>query len=67
MRIFLVAADIFMGLILGVFVYVAASKAWAPLQSAFVAVVILAASVLLVLFRKPSGSLARRGDDRPGK
>jgi hypothetical protein len=56
-----------MGLILGVFLYVAASKAWAPLQSSFVAVVILAASVLLVLFRKPSGSLARRGDDRPGE
>jgi hypothetical protein len=67
MRIFLVAADIVMGLILGVFLYVAASKAWAPLQSSFVAVVILAASVLLVLFRKPSGSLAPRGDDRPGE
>ena len=60
MRIFLIAADIVMGLILGVFLYVVVSKTWVALAHPIVAGVILAASVMIVMFRVPNGSLARR-------
>ena len=65
MRFFLIAADVVMGLILGVFLYVAVSKTWGVLANPLVAAVILVASVMIVLFRRPNGSLARRGE-RPG-
>jgi hypothetical protein len=65
MRIFLIAADIVMGLILGVFLYVVVSKTWVVLAHPIVAGVILAASVMIVMFRVPNGSLARR-ENRPG-
>jgi hypothetical protein len=65
MRFFLIAADIVMGLILGLFLYVVVSRTWSALANPLVAVVVLAASVMIVLFRRPNGSLARRGE-RPG-
>jgi hypothetical protein len=65
MRIFLIAADIVMGLILGLFLYVVVSKTWVVLAHPIVAGVILAASVMIVMFRVPNGSLARR-ENRPG-
>ena len=62
MRIFVIAADVIMGLILGVFLYVAVSRIWPSLQAPVVLILVLAASVLVVLFRRPGGSLARRGE-----
>jgi uncharacterized membrane protein len=61
MRMFLIAADVAMGLILGVFVYAVAARMWVTLQQPIVAVAMCAASVLVVLFRRPNGSLSRRG------
>ena len=66
MRIFLISADIVMGLILGVFLYVSLSRIWDMFQNPVAAAVIVTASVLLVLFRRPNGSLARRGNERQG-
>lgn len=59
MRIFLAAADVVMGLILGLFLYVVVSRSWEAFQGPVPAVIVLTASVLAVLFR-PSGSLGRR-------
>ena len=62
MRVFLIAADVAMGLMLGLFVYVAVSRTWTALNHPAVAAVVFLASVLAVLFRRPHGSLAPRRD-----
>jgi hypothetical protein len=67
MRAFLIAADVVMGLILGLFLFVVVSRTWTALDSPIVAVAALAAGVLVVLFRRPNGSLVRRGSDKPGR
>lgn len=64
MRLFIVAADVFMGLMLGLFVYVILSRTWTGLQHPAVAVGALAAALIVVLFRRPNGSLARRAEQR---
>lgn len=64
MRAFLIAADVIMGLILGLFLYVVVSRTWSALDHPVTAVVVFVASVLAVLFRRPSGSLMRRSTDR---
>jgi ABC-type branched-subunit amino acid transport system permease subunit len=56
---FAIAADVIMGLILGLFLHVAISRIWSALDHPAAAVVVFGASVLLVLFRKPNGSLRR--------
>ncbi|CAN5885358.1 hypothetical protein BH24ACI4_BH24ACI4_11970 [soil metagenome] len=64
MRVFTVTADVFMGLILGLFLYVLVSRTWTSLQGPWVAVAILGAALLVVLFRRPNGSLAQRPDQQ---
>jgi len=66
MRVFAVAADVVMGLVLGTFLYVAISRTWTGLGGAWPAAAILIAAVLAVLLRRPNGSLARQRD-RPGR
>lgn len=66
MRAFAIAADLAMGLILGNFLYAALIDIWPRLRSPVTVVCVLAASVALVAFRRPSGSLARR-PDRPDR
>jgi hypothetical protein len=67
MRAFAIAADVVMGLILGVFLYAALSAMWETLERPFVAVVLLAAGVLVALFRRPGGSLAPRDGRSSGR
>ena len=64
MRVFLIAADVVMGLILGLFVFVVVSRTWRSFDSPVVAALVLAACVLVVLFRRPGGSLLRREGER---
>jgi hypothetical protein len=64
MRVFVIAADVVMGLILGLFLYLALSKTWVTLQHPVVAVIVFVASVMVVLFRRPNGSLATRRNGR---
>jgi hypothetical protein len=64
MRVFAIAADVIMGIILGVFLYAALSRTWPAAAHPVVAVLIMAASVLVVLVRRPNGSLAWRPDRR---
>jgi hypothetical protein len=64
MRAFLIAADVVMGLILGLFLYVAVTRLWDGLHGPLVGAVIFAASVVIVLFRRPGGSLTKPQRDR---
>jgi ABC-type branched-subunit amino acid transport system permease subunit len=64
MRAFLIAADVIMGLILGLFLHVVIIRTWPTLEHPAVALVVFGAAVLVVLFRRPSGSLARRTPDQ---
>jgi hypothetical protein len=63
MRAFLIAADVIMGLILGLFLHVVIIRTWPTLEHPAAALVVFGASVLVVLFRR-SGSLARRIPDQ---
>ena len=62
MRFFAVAADVAMGLFLGLFLYAVASRFWPLIQHPAVAVLVVIAAILVVLFRQPNGSLALRRD-----
>ena len=61
MRVVAVIADVAMGLILGLFLYAALSRLWEVMAGPAVLIAMLAAGVLIVLFRRPNGSLAPRG------
>ena len=61
MRYVAVIADVVMGLILGLFLYAALSRMWEGMTGPAVLIAMLAAGVLVVLFRRPNGSLAPRG------
>jgi hypothetical protein len=60
MRFFAVAADVSMGVILGIFLFAALGRLWPAANTPLVAVLVLVASMLIVLFRQPNGSLAVR-------
>ena len=62
MRFFAVAADCVMGVILGVFLFAALTRLWPSANLSVVLFLMIAASVLIVLFRQPNGSLAVRRD-----
>jgi asparagine N-glycosylation enzyme membrane subunit Stt3 len=60
MRGFTIAADVVMGAILGLFVYVAAAKTWPRLEGLVAAVLLILACIAIVLLRSPNGSLRSR-------
>ena len=62
MRFFAIAADVAMGVILGFFIYAALFTIWPRMQTVPVGIVTIAACVMIVLFRRPNGSLARRAE-----
>lgn len=62
MRFFAVAADITMGVILGIFLFAALGRLWPSANVPVVAGLMIAASIVIVLFRRPNGSLAVRRD-----
>jgi hypothetical protein len=64
MRAFRIAADVVMGLILGLFLYAVVVRLWPGLQGPVAAGAILAAGVVVVLFRRPGGSLTRPSRDQ---
>lgn len=61
-RCFEVAADVVLGVILGVFVYAVMSATWKTLHGPVILVPVLVLCVILTLFRRPHGSLARRSE-----
>ena len=62
MRFFAIAADVFMGLILGLFLNAALTGTWPALRRPVVTAAVIVLAILVVLFRRPSGSLARRSE-----
>jgi hypothetical protein len=64
MRFAAVAADVAMGAILGVFLFAALGRLWPSMDSSIVAMLLIPAAILIVLFRQPNGSLAVRRDHR---
>jgi hypothetical protein len=64
MRAFTIAADVAMGVFLGAFLYAALTRIWPALQHPAAASLVVLAAILIVLFRRPNGSLAA-GRDRP--
>ncbi|MCA1562773.1 MAG: hypothetical protein LC753_14510 [Acidobacteria bacterium] len=64
MRYFAVAADVIMGAILGVFVFAGLSRTWPALNRPAYALISIALFIVVVLFRRPHGTLATRRDQR---
>jgi hypothetical protein len=64
MRFFAVAADVAMGTLLGLFLFAGLNSIWPSTRLAAIGAVVVAASILIVLFRQPHGSLAVRQDRR---
>ena len=60
MRVSAIIADVIMGAILGVFLFAVAARTWSLLQHWAIAAALILASTLIVLFRRPNGSLAKR-------
>ena len=64
MRIFSIAADVAMGVFLGMFLFAGLFTIWPGLRTLPVGVAAVAASVVIVLFRRPNGSFAGRDGSR---
>jgi hypothetical protein len=62
MRFFTIAADVAMGVFVGIFLFAALTRFWPSLASTVVGVAVVAASILIVLFRRPNGSLVPQKD-----
>jgi uncharacterized membrane protein YfcA len=60
MRYFEVAADVIMGAILGAFVFAGLSRTWPVLNHPLTALGAVTLCVIVVMFRRPNGSLATR-------
>jgi hypothetical protein len=63
MRLVAVAADVVMGVLLGLFVYAAVARFWPTLKHPVAAAAVVLAVILVVLFRR-NGSLAVRHERR---
>jgi hypothetical protein len=55
-----VAADVAMGIFLGIFLFALLTRFWPSLSTLPVAIVALLAAIAIVLFRRPNGSFAAR-------
>jgi hypothetical protein len=60
-----VAADVAMGIFVGIFLFALLTRFWPSLSTLPVAIVSLVAAIAIVLFRRPSGSLTARKDHTP--
>jgi hypothetical protein len=58
MRFFVVAADVAMGVFVGIFLFAVITRFWPSIATIPVAVAVVLLSILIVLFRPPNGSLA---------
>jgi hypothetical protein len=54
-----------MGIFVGIFLFALLTRFWPSLSTLPVAIVSLVAAIAIVLFRRPSGSLAARKDRMP--
>jgi hypothetical protein len=60
MRFWAVAADVAMGIFVGIFLFAVLTRFWPSLSTLPIAIASLLAAIAIVLFRRPNGSLAAR-------
>ncbi len=60
MRFWAVAADVAMGIVVGIFLFALLTRFWPTLSTLPIAIVSLLTAIAIVLFRRPNGSLAAR-------
>jgi hypothetical protein len=60
MRFFAIAADVAMGVFVGIFLFALLTRFWPSLAVPLVGIAVVSASILIVLFRPPNGSLSMR-------
>jgi hypothetical protein len=66
MRFVAVAADVAMGVFVGIFLFALLTRFWPQMGNPFIAALVIVSSILIVLFRRPGGALAPRRD-HPGQ
>jgi hypothetical protein len=64
MRFFVVAADVAMGVFVGLFLFALLTRVWPSVATIPIACLVVAAAILIVLFRPPHGSFAPRRHDK---
>ena len=62
MRFFVIAADVAMGVFVGIFLFALLTRFWPSLATTPIGISVVAASILIVLFRRPHGALAPQRD-----
>ncbi len=62
MRFFVIAADVAMGVFVGIFMFAVLTRFWPTVATTFLGVAVVAAAILIVLFRRPHGALAPQKD-----
>jgi len=62
MRFFVIAADVAMGVFVGIFLFALLTRFWPSLAITPIGISVVAASILIVLFRRPHGALAPQRD-----
>jgi len=62
MRFFAVAADVAMGVFVGIFLFAVMTRFWPSMSNPAIGAAVVGASILIVLFRPPNGSFAPRRD-----
>ena len=62
MRFLDMAADVALGVFLGIFLFAVLTRVWPSFSSLPIGAIIVAVSILIVLFRPPNGSLSVRRD-----
>jgi hypothetical protein len=65
MRFLAVVADVAMGVFVGIFLFAVLTRFWPSTFNAVVGTLVVAGSILIVLFRPPNGSFAPRRDRTP--
>ena len=60
MRMFTIASDVALGVFLGIFLFAIVARTWPSFNTPVVGVLSVAAAIVIVLFRRPNGSLAVR-------
>lgn len=66
MRFVAVAADVAMGVFVGVFLFAVLTRFWPSLSTLPIAALSIVAAIAIVLFRRPNGSLSARNDRTSG-
>jgi hypothetical protein len=62
MRAFVIASDVALGVFLGIFLFAIIARTWPSFNTPPVGFLTVAAAIIIVLFRRPNGSLVSPRD-----